>query len=246
MSQPLYYLPGVTRKQLAPDGNLSRSMLEARGLAETFADVVGINVDCVVSDVTGTGPDGSSGCVLCYQTPAPADELPEKTGFAPEAQTWHKATDQLWIGLTNDSPPTPEDMRREKQSSGYPWTMGDGNAWTVPILRRPDESTELPTAMILRDDGTIDQPVKAAYRKLWEDAGQVVGYFYGDDPARELDKRFALELAIRAIGRNYRFGRHEQNLLQILDSESYMAACGIIVDTPKCLNIEEAEQKKSE
>jgi hypothetical protein len=248
VAQPLYYLPGVSRKALAPDGNLVRSILGSRGIGDTFRDVIGIAADCGITDVTGTGPDGGSGCILCYQTLD--GSLPESTGFDPDKQTWTEAEGVdggLWLGLTNDSPPTPEDMRRKKQIGGYSFPLGDGQTWTVPVLRRPDDSTELPTGMVIQPDGSIDEPVKAAYRQLWEDAGKIVGYFYTDtNPDRQLDRPTAMSLAMRALGLNYRFGTHEQNLLQLLDSESFLAVVGMMVDTPKCLTIEEAEQKKTE
>jgi len=237
--QPLYFLPNLQRNQLAPGGNLSRAILQERGIADAFADVVGISVDCYVGEVVG-GPGGHSGVILCYQTPE--GKLPDDCGYYPDDQEWTPIGDgtELWIGIDPKDPPQPEDLQRKRTYAGYHCPLKDDRTWIVPVIRRPDDSTLLPTDMLLDDDGTVRKPIVAAYEQIWQDTEEACRWVFDGE---EADEGTALALAIRILGVNYRFGRHEHNTLKVIDSASLFSLMASAVDAPKVM--QELGQKKT-
>jgi hypothetical protein len=248
MSQPLYFLPDLRASHLAPGSKLSRAILAERGLDKVFADVVGTEADCSVSELRGTGPDNLPGAILCYQNPA--GEMPSMLGYYPDKQTWHKCRDgQFYIGIDNVRPPSPEDMARKKQCSGYPLELAGGEPWTIPIIRRPDDSSELPKDMILNGDGQIKQPIKEAYLKYWESTAEVCRWMTEETDLTELLPR-ALALAVEAMSINYRYGIEEQNVCRQIDSENYLALLAFTIDYPKIQQeldaAEDAKKKETE
>jgi hypothetical protein len=66
MAQPIYFLPGL-RATDADDRPKRSGILSARGLAEIFAGVPLELQPCY--ELSGNGPGGLAGCMLCYQTP---------------------------------------------------------------------------------------------------------------------------------------------------------------------------------
>jgi hypothetical protein len=241
MAQPLYFLPGLKRASLLPDGNkLTRSLLESRGIREAFSDVAGKS-DCFIGDILGSGPGGKSGCVLCYQTPDGA--LPENTGYRPDSQEWHEVNDDLWIGIDTTSPPTPDDLARPRQHNGYLLVL-DGQSVHVPIIRRPDGSSELPRDLYWDAAGKLAESVKKAYAAYWEETALVSDWFFAkgfDSPTFDLGK--AMALAVRAVGINYRYSRIEHNLLRWIDSTNWSTVLSAAVDGPNAMAIETAEKK---
>lgn len=250
MSQPLYFLPDIhTAALVGPDGSLSRTFLRSRGLDELFADVTNVNVDCAVTALAARGPGGKSGQILVYQTPS--GELPGRIGFYPQQQEWLEVGDgAYWIGIDPAAPPTAEDLRRPgRRHPGYV-LESDRGEWAVPVIRRPDDSTELPCDLYHDPrTGELREPLKEAYRQYWEETGEVIHFLRlrdsGDAPRRvEIPKTRALELATRALGLNYRFGSAEQSLLRIIDQQNYLTVLAMTVDMPLFLAIEEAEREK--
>jgi hypothetical protein len=244
VSQPLYFLPGVNAAQLAPDGKLSRSLLESRGIGDVFADVVAANKDCSICDMHGLGPGERSGSILCYQTPG--GDLPKRLGYYPDEQTWHQISEGLWIGTMNDSPPTESDLRRKKQHGGYSIELANGERFNIPVIRRPDGSTELPTDMYWDANGAIVEPIKAAYRKYWDETEVVAEWFFAKEQfgGESFNKGKALLLAVDAVGINYRFGKNEQNVLRFIDKENYLSVLMSTIDGP--LAVELGEKKSAD
>ena len=239
--QPVYFLPNVVKDTLCnPQGDLDRSILRARGLADIFADVTNYRVDCSICDVIGSGPGMKSGCVLAYNTPT--GRCPRRIGFYPDEQTWHAIGDgeMVWIGTDNASPPTAADFARKTQHSGYRLTLADGAEWLVPIVRRPDGSTELPTDMYWDDAGRLQEPIKSAYAHLWETSAEVADWF---TMAVEMKKARALEIAVQVLGINYRFGRNEQSVCRIIDSQTYLAILAASIDAARADAVEDAAKK---
>ena len=96
-------------------------MLESRGLAAIFGDVLDVERELSVSEITTAGPGVQSGTMLVPlatgQTP------PVRLGYKPDFQTWHDEG-EYWLGLDNESPPTPAELARPKQIGGYKMTLG--------------------------------------------------------------------------------------------------------------------------
>lgn len=235
MSQPLYFLPGTFRNQLvSQNGDLSPAVLSARGIAAVFADVRAR--EFYACDVT-KGPGDHSGVMLAYQ--AVDGNLPN-TKYAPHHQSWQEVAAGLWIGIDNDSPPKPDDLRRSKTVAGYTLEFDNGT-WTIPIIRRKDESTNLPRDIRLHG-GIYSEPVKSAYRKYWEASEEVAGWFFANG-WRDDNKVKGVLLALEALSINYRVGIHEQNAFGVVDTDSYMSVLMCSVDVPGARVIEDAEKK---
>lgn len=236
--QPLYFLPGLFRDQIiTQDNRLCPDILRARGLAETFADVRA--GEFIVTHVEGGGPNKQVGSVLAYHTTA--GKLPELSGYNPHQQTWQMVSDYLWIGVANDHPPTPADLRRHRQYDGYAIDI-NGEKWQVPIVRRVDDSTELPRDCYF-DHGKLVEPIKEAYRKYWEESKEVAHWFFAEGLEGSFTRARGLCLAVDALSLNYRFSMDEQNALHVIDVESLLAVLMASVDVPGARALEDAQKK---
>lgn len=243
MSQPLYFLPNLRGAQIASIP-LMRGVLKERGLTDIFADV---HFDQITRcELTGRGPDDKSGCILTYQRHD--GQVPRRLGFYPQEQTWTPVGDGslVWFGIDPSEPPTPEDMRRRKQHNGYRLTLGDGAEWTIPVIRRPDGSTELPTDMHWDAAGRFCEPIKPAYEAYWRESAEVAEWFFGNTDLTRLPPVHCVELGIRALSINYRFGVNEQNALRVIDRENYLTLLALTVDMPRAEEILASLKKTSD
>ena len=239
MSQPLYFLPGVTwtrGQSLA----VTRSILREAGLAEIFSDVSEDHVGW--AQIAGLGPDNTSGTVVYY---VDGREPPNRCGYYPAQQNWTKAGG-IWIGTDKDCKPTPEGLRRRRVHPGWPVELGDGQTYTVPVVRRPDESTNLPTDLIFDAARKLAQPIKPDYVSYWEAAAEVVRWLPAmvtGNGLEAVDQVKALRLAIQALGLNYRYGLQEHNALRLIDGTNLWTVLAMSVDAPRVLAEQEAQKK---
>jgi len=242
---PLYFLPHA---RAADFGSvpLARQLLAARGLWEVWADVP--LADFLIAELKGRGPGDLPGLIIGYQTPGGL--VPSRLGYYPAEQVWQPAGDGglVWLGLDPLSAPLESDLRRRKLYPGYQIELADGQKWQVPLIRRADGSTGLPTDFVWDASGQLVEPLKPAYQKYWDDSAEAAGWFYGDEQEGRqfggptFSKARALELAVQALALNYRFGRAEQQLCRVLDSTTYLTVLAASVDVP---GVMERLQKKT-
>lgn len=224
MAQPLFFLPDL-REEAAKDVGLRRQVLKERGLSEVFADVP--MVEQPLWELPGRGPDNLPGCLMYYQTPTGG--IPRRAEYRPSEQSWTPVGDGslLWIGVDTAELPKPEELARKRQYPGYWVRLADGAEWRVPVIRRPDGTTELPTDMVWDATGRLVEPIKPMYQSFWDDTAEVAEWFdKGIDPLRSR----ALELAIRALSINYRYDRAIHSVVRAIDSESLLAILAATVD----------------
>jgi hypothetical protein len=234
MAAPLYFFPRLTRGQLAPKNAIARNVLSRYGLDQTFADVADALRDAAIVEVTGHGPGGSSGCIL---TALPVEgEPPVRLGYFPDFQTWHKfgeSPDEFYVGIDNEHPPTAADLKRKKSFDGYNIELA-GETFCVPVIRDPEGGTGLPRDFVYADGGRVEPRIKAAYYALWEKFGRAVWLFF--DPEGpwpiSIDLTEGTDLCIAALAINYRIGRIEQNLLGLIDSETWSLVLMCATDYP--------------
>lgn len=255
MAAPLYFFP---RKQLADvvDAQADRfrpSILRECGLEETFADVASVRGQTSTNELTGHGPGGASG-VITTLLPA-SGRCPLRIGFHPDFQSWQPAvSEMLWIGTDKEHPPKPEDLLRSgavlidegqilPPHAGLSLELGDGHRWTVPIVRRPAIAAEaghavtsLPMDLGWDESGRFAETIKPKYLALWNDAAEICDFYFAaaEQPRKrlELPVEKALTWALRILGLNYRYGRHEQNLLRAVDKTNIFTLLGLAVDAP--------------
>jgi hypothetical protein len=216
-----------------------RKLLADRKLTDVFADVG--HAEIIPVETPGRGPDQQSGVILSYQTPA--GQTARRMEFKEAEQRWTKIHDGLYIGVDPSDMPTAEDMRRKNQHGGYRVTLGNSE-WLVPVIRRPDDSTLLPRDWYWDESGRDVQPIKEAYRAYWDETASVLDWFIADELPPEATSHRALELCVRALSINYRFGRNEQNVLRIIDPDNAMTILGITVDYPRFSELVGAVQQK--
>ncbi|HZZ28469.1 MAG TPA: hypothetical protein VFE46_10750 [Pirellulales bacterium] len=211
----LYFLPEIFQAQIAPNGQFVHSILTQRGLGETFAGVLGPSVDAGVRDVTGVGPGGKSGCIICT---GPA---PDKFGYYAE-QTWHQVNDDLWLSTDN-----PGSLKRQRGYGGYPTPLSDGNLYEIPVIRRPDGSSDLPCDCYWSDDYV--ETIKQQYRHYWDDTAEVADWFFGKE---KMARKRGIELAIKALSLNYHYSKLEHRFLKLVDSTNWQMVLAMSVDAP--------------
>ncbi len=230
MSAPLYFLPGIYRKDLVNGPRLSASILAGRGLLGIFGDLENLQTELSLVELTSAGPGGTSGTLLIPLVPG--TEPPLRIGYYPTQQDWHNQGDQFWIGLDRESPPTPEDLRRRHVVAHYSMTLGDGHEWLIPVLRRPDGSSELPAAFAFDAAGQLSQRVRPAYRELWEEAGELAEWFVSGHlhELAKTDMPRLVDWCVRILAVNYRFDRVLQSLLGVVGTDDWLTLLAYAID----------------
>ncbi len=230
MATPLYFLVGIRPHQFAPNGKLCRSLIDSRGLP--FEDLTDAG-QLSICEIPGSGPGGKSGVIVCA---LPVSGIvPKRIGYHPREQDWHQIDDGLWIGLDKIEPPTPEELQRRRMHRGHVLTLGDGQAWEIPVVRRPlDGSTDLPCGYQL-SGGRWLESIKPQFKPLWEEAGEV------HRDCRELGFDRLLGYALNVLAINYRVGSNEQNLLGLIDSTNWVEILVLSFDQPL---IDEVQKKR--
>lgn len=241
MSQPVYFLPRV-QWQRGQSLSVTRSIIREAGLADIFSDVSEDHV--AFASIDSRGPSGSSGTVIAY---VDNREPPRRFGYFPEQQEWTAVGDgaQLWIGVDKDSRPNPDSLKRRQQYDGWPVELSDGKTYIIPVVRRPDGSTCLPTDMIFDAAGKLQEPIKPAYQTHWEASKEIAAWIPSlvTGTLGEIDKVKALRLAIQAFGLNYRYGLTEHNALRLIDATNLWTVLAMSVDTPRVLAEQESQKK---
>lgn len=268
MAAPFYFFAGRSKNDLLDPGThrFRPAPLASAGLDETWRDVIAPEEQGSLIDYTGKGPGGKSGVLVTIFPPS--GQAPKRLGYYPEFQRWTRLQDDLWIGLDNEEPPRPQDLLRATRKrdaagrpaplhAGYSPTLADGEAWTIPVVRRPPlllesgwEESDLPHDIGWDESGRFAQTLKIEYQAIWEEAGQLCGQFFGPDGdlAEEttLTVEDGLRRAIRLLQLNYRYGRHEQNVLHAIDRSNVFFILGIALDLPTVKELLDARQKKSD
>ncbi|HEY4760948.1 MAG TPA: hypothetical protein VIH42_10250 [Thermoguttaceae bacterium] len=243
MAPPIYFFPKIQKHQLAGNGKLSQAILAMHGdLARTFADVIDLRRDASLSELTGAGPGGASGCLLTALPPI--GEAPVRLHYAPEFQTWSKFG-EIWVGIDKEYPPTAADLIRKKTFEGYRIEIA-GQEWSVPVIRDPEGATGLPRAWSFDDGGQVTERIKDIYQDLWRKFERATWLFY--DPAGPwplcMELNEAVDLCLETLSINYRLGRIEQNLLGLVDSENWFVILAAAVDEPTYREVYEAVTKE--
>lgn len=251
MSQPIYFLPNVEARSLVhKGGKLNRQLLAAAGIDELLADVTSEG-DVSIQPWMKKGPGGHSGTLLCALAETPDRDVPEHLGYYPEHQKWEIRTPGLktsaLIGWNPNRPPTPTDLRRKRLAGGYPLELSDGHEWQIPIVRRPDDSTELPCHMHLGPDEQLVETIKDSHRRFFDELAIVCLWLkHLDKPDEEVgfSKAKAFKLAVLTLSINYRFEHAEQRIVSAVDRENYLQILSRAVDWSRYQAVSEAAKKK--
>lgn len=230
MNHFLYFIPGETA------AGAGQALIERAGLRYAFKGTQ------PTVRPNSKGPGGRQGMLLGVAG-VNVDDLVCRE---PE-QIWGDAPNgKHMVGYYADRLPGPHDLEREEFVAGHQVLLGDRRRWTVPVARCFPAGTNLPCALAMGPDG-VERKVRPEYVGLCNCAEKVFAYFKAIDEAlpaaREggevlideevaLDERYFLQMAVDALGVNYRMGHAEANLLGLFDTENIYRVAGALVDLP--------------
>ncbi len=239
MAPPIYFFPNEPLSTVVQDDRPG-PVFARLGLDRTFTDVVSTQRQCWVEQpTTGAGPGGHPGTFFCaLQTARPR---PARLGYYPEHQEWrefHAPGGAFWAASDRGDRIAPEDLARSISLAGdcYVCQLPSGR-WRVPVIRDPDGGTGLPCDWpVDLATGRVVPAIKAAYRETWDLYGEVVDHFFDPDkPASTLgrtDPAAAIRWCLAALAIHYRVGLVEQNLMGIVDAETWFTIASSAVDLP--------------
>jgi hypothetical protein len=221
----LYFIPHLTYAEVRPQH------VRDAGLGEIFADLIttqaAFQSGLQIRNVIGGGPGNLSGVILAPADPSGATVA--LIGFFPDCQHWTDCG-RYWLGRSDvGALPGPEDLRRAVVFPGYDVTLGDGQVWTVPIVRKSGRYAALPRSLGLNDAGEFVQEVLPEFAAAWQASKTMFDHlFQGTLPWPE-----AFDLAVGALALNYRLGRREASLLKLLTTQNYLSVFEAVCDWPK-------------
>lgn len=240
MAPPLYFLPGLDRREFLSRGRTLPAVLERFRLDGVIERDAGATL--ATCEVPSAGPGGRSGLLLCH---APGTL---QIGFYPDRQKWDPLDPDdpaagAWMGFDHSQPPPgPADLVRARVFGGHPVPLADGEEYTIPVLRRPgDGRTSLPETIGWGPRGEFQRAVREEYRVLWEESARLQDLFLGGDPSYDLP--WGLDLAIRILGLNYRYDRALHGRLHRIGSEHLEPIFHAAIDGPWVAEMLEAAKK---
>jgi hypothetical protein len=219
MSAFLYFIPHVM--VVAAD--------DVRRVGITALD----NLDSIGLCQTEKGPNGGPGVVFATQ-PDTADGSLPKIGMYGARQQWIACFGgQFWLGWETATPPTPSDLLRTECIAGHMAGLDDGNEWMIPTARAFGRGSALPQALMLGPDGELVAQALPRFARLSNAAEKVFAAFLGD--GEDLTLQQCWDVAVMALGQNYRLSQWEVSALQLLNTDNVQTVLGHLIDMPTVL-----------
>jgi len=243
MAAPVYFFADALMRDMIDQTRFRSAFLHGRGVEHVFSDV--LPQHCSRFESRALGPGGKSGCFVVVNT---AGVPPLRAGYYPDQQAWTqiRKDPDTWIGIDKEHPPTPVDLVRPKVIAGWDVLLGDGNQWTVPVIRSVEHLTNLPRDMFYDADGEFHLEIAGQYKDLWDQAGKawdvLHGYFASEEGVKYSE---ILELCLTFLGVNYRIGRMEQSALRLVTTspDTWMEILGAVCDVRFSEMLATAEKK---
>lgn len=235
MSDILYFLESATGAAISPEDTRAFSAVAPDGFSAQFR--------------VEEGPGGVAGILLGTEAAFTARAVE----YSKDRQKWEEWGEaggkRVWCGCWTDSRrPAPEALTRPVIVEGLLVKLEDGNNWIVPRVRYSTGVlagiSALPAAVTVGRDGRIQGRTMDRYRVL-EDAG-LEAWSLVNDPTKANPDRL-LQIAVYALGVNYRIGGAEVGLLQILtiDTAWNVVAAMVEIDLLQLLRASLDAQKKT-
>jgi len=159
-------------------------------------------------------------------------------------QIWKQIGERTWLGIPKDpaARPWPEELqRRDSVCEGRQLVLGDGRAWTIPIIRFANGDTALPR-VVCYDKGEAYLDVRACYRPLFQLAEKIVLNVLTGQGA-EFPGSVLMALGAGALGVNYRVSPAEVGLLELLTTENVPEIARIALDSETWERVLKEEKK---
>lgn len=232
MRQFLYYWP--TRQTAGINAN------QVKDLGITWLLEHGKQPEWV--QVVNNGPDGGVGVCFAREND---DSGKYPIGYYKARQTWEKAPGfDYWVGYFNDAKPGPVDLARG-ECRGHAIRCRDGEQWLVQPTRLIKGVMDIPMGLALDRDGELVGEALPEYSQIVSDAETIWNWHvsaFSDSP-QELGRVEMMQAIARVLGRNYRVGLAEVNLLRLVTTENIGEMCRAIIDWPTYLAMMAAEDE---
>jgi len=230
MSGFAIYLPGLI--------DFGQSELETLGVWDLCTDKFP-----ETSPISQHGPDGGSGCLLCWRVGNIEIEFPLSVDL--DKQDWEKAPGKdYWIGFLKDRHPTPMDLMRQPQFGGIETKLSDQQTWLIPVAK------DLPHKSGVGEDGKYRRIVDDRFRDYFQKTeGYILALFAGatgetnGDGNIEISLSDTYEFSSLALSINYRLNRELISVLEILDDAAMIEIIRVASDYAETLHV--LEQKKT-
>lgn len=238
MSVPLYFFPNRRESDLVGKGELLRREFLAEyangssNYDELWHDVTRKG-QCIVQEVNSS-QSGHAGLLFA---PLAADKK-VPGGLNATGDDWQSflpdqnGNGRLWIRARNV---TPLDLARPAAVDGYPLQLANNDQANliVPIIRTPEPTHQaLPERIWLGDDEQVVRTLYPRDAALFEALGPAWDHLTNKESSAAFSLASALALALRVVGRNYRYGNHEQRLLGWLDTNNWEQVLRLACDLP--------------
>lgn len=242
MACPLYFFPRVRADEVTQDDRLIPAFLEKRGVAPAFSGIESVLRQCALFECTGKGPGGGTGMFL---TVIPSGMAPVRLDYKPEFQVWYErpAGADCYVAVDREHPPRPHELAIG-QPKGHEVKLGDGNAWTVPIIRSPvGGRSQMPSDFVYDGNGNLVVARDPATDRLWELAGEVWDHTVDRQNHPLIDAGAIMELALGSLAMNYRVGRVEATILRLFGSANWEHVMEAVLDWPAVEQMLEVQKK---
>lgn len=160
----------------------------------------------------------------------------EPGSYNPDLQVWQDCG-KYWCGFESGRKPGPDNLLRTVGIDGYHLTLGDGNKWRVPMLKRwrrnEGHVSELPKKLrrVITPEGryTVKMAVAPEHEAL-DNIGQMIRDAFAAEAGWSFDDLYATAAAL--LSTNYSIGPEEIGLLGLFDQEIALKMLGLAIDTP--------------
>jgi len=239
MGQFMYYIPSRKAPVFASDPLLMELGVKS---------VIGDRVTCVGVAI---GPDSGGGQLLRR------DVDDTRLLYRRDEQVWYEWRG-YFVGYWRDSPPTPKDLLRAEWLTSHRVKLRDGNEWLVPIVRRCDGQTEVPSVTFEDKDGRLVVEVDDRYKFFADIAEREFQQLLVDSGNQQIltDEQVTafvpltdadlFDAATRLLGLNYHIGKAEVAALRLLTKENVADVCGAMIDLPTLVKISEEMKKRDD
>ena len=210
----------------APPGANPQILADA-GLADLAGDAAFVD-QAIPERVSGVGQCPPSGRGALITWPSSGGVL--KHGYRPDEQTWWPSLDRVedqpryYVGIWNDSRPTPADLARRPQFGGHPVRLLDGHEWLTPAAVR------LPTVLADGLDGHPVWRLRDQFVPFWRDSRQmyldlIVHGSITDGQYECVVNADWRDYAARALNLNFRFPRELLTRLALCGEDELFQLC---------------------
>lgn len=237
----LYFVPDLSKPQV------TREWLRSSPLCEVLRDVWERSEGWRLLHITecNRGPNGQRGILLAAN---PCDE--QGAFYVEDQQDWRDVGSH-WIGIDRRYKPTAESLRRRRLVPGIEVELATGGVWVLPIIRKPNSETVLPSMPCIPLVQTSGRGVPAAriperYQGIWELTGRLFNWYFLSVPLTDTKADSASVLydaAAVCLGVNYRVGPHELDSLECLEDDDVTEIIRAAIDADTVDEIVKARER---